>query len=251
MKAVNLVPAERRRGGVGAGRSGGLVYALLAGLAVLVLGVGGYVLAGNGVAQRKSELARVTREVSSAQAQLAATRPYNSFSALRLARVTTITQLTNSRFSWRTALDQLSRVLPGNVWLTSVVGTVQPGVNVQGASGGGGTSTIRTTQPVPALELMGCTTSQSEVSRLMSQLRLMDGVSRVSLASSDKTDAATGGGSSAAAAAPAAGAASGGDCRHGSSKVPQFQLVVFFGSAPAAAAATVATPGPAPTRATR
>ena len=65
VRAVNLIPADQRRGAGGlAGRSGGIVYVLTGGLAVLVaLGVV-YALAVNSVASRKTELASVTRQVA-------------------------------------------------------------------------------------------------------------------------------------------------------------------------------------------
>jgi hypothetical protein len=127
-------------------------------------------------------------------------------------------------------------VLPTNVWLTSLTGTVAPGVTFgSGGAAGGSTNQIRSQLQVPAIELVGCTTSQAEVSRVMTRLRLMDEVTRVSLASSEKVEGA------AAAQRPAGGRASGGaggdaDCRHGNAKFPRFELVVFFKAMPGAAA---------------
>jgi hypothetical protein len=63
----------------------------------------------------------------------------------------------------------------------------------------------------------------------MARLRTMRGVQRVSLATSEKAEGAAG---------PAgAGGASSADCRNGSSRFPQFELVVFF-DAPKSAQAT-------------
>ena len=61
VRAVNLIPAEERRGAGGlAGRSGGVVYVLVGGLAVLVvLGVI-YAFAVQSVADRKGQLASLT-----------------------------------------------------------------------------------------------------------------------------------------------------------------------------------------------
>jgi hypothetical protein len=71
----------------------------------------------------------------------------------------------------------------------------------------------------------------------MARLRTINRVQRVSLASSEKTENAAGGGS---AAGGGLGASSS-DCRNGSGRFPQFQLVIFF-KAPSGASAP-ASPG--------
>jgi hypothetical protein len=109
-----------------------------------------------------------------------------------------------------------------------VTGTVAPGVSLAGGAGG-----LRSALPLPALELSGCTVSQDAVARMMSRLRQVDGVQRVSLASSEKAEAG------------AAGGGPSGDCRMGSAKYPQFQMVIFL-SAPTPAT----TPGAASASAT-
>ena len=72
----------------------------------------------------------------------------------------------------------------------SLTGTV-------GGGGGGGGSGIRSSISSPAIELAGCTKSQPAVARVMSRLRNVQGVTRVSLSKSEKSDtaAASGGGS--------------------------------------------------------
>jgi len=118
-------------------------------------------------------------------------------------------------------------VIPDNVWLTSLLGTVTTGVTVEGAASGT-TSTLRTALPNPAIELTGCTTSHDGVVRLISRMRLIDSVQRVSLADSVKGDG-TGGGSGSS------------DCRYGHTNFPQFDLVIFFKPLPALPAATQST----------
>jgi hypothetical protein len=161
------------------------------------------------------------------QAQADATRPYRDFASLAQNRVETVRQLGKARFDWQRALDGLSKVIPDNVWLTSLLGTVTTGVNVEGASSGA-TNTLRSALPNPAIELTGCTTDHDSVARLISRMRLLDGVARVSLADSVKGDS---------------GASSGGssDCRYGHASFPQFDLVVFFDPIPAVPTATTST----------
>jgi Tfp pilus assembly protein PilN len=240
MRAVNLLPAELRPGGAGAGRSGGAVYGVLAVLGVLVIALAAYVLTANSVTRHRADLARASQEAALAQREAAALKPYRDFAALSRSRVQTVASLAASRFDWERTLRELSRVLPDDVWLTSLTATVAPGVTFDGASSSSNTGSLRGAVQAPALELLGCTTSQADVSRVMARLRLMHGVQRVALSASEKADTAGAGGAGATSTAGGSSAsgtagASGSDCRNGSSRFPQFQLVVFFRPLPGAA----------------
>jgi len=244
VRAVNLIPADERRGGAGgSGRSGGAVYVLLGVLAVAVLAVSAYVLTGNSVNDKTAELASASAKADSAEQQAAALKPYAEFAKLEQQRVATVKSLASSRFDWDRTLRQLSKVMPDNVWLASFLATVKPGVTVDGSAASGDTGNIRQASQNPAIEMIGCTTSQDEVARLMTRLRLMGGVDHVVLSSSEKATSNT-----AAASAPASGSdsagADSGDCRHGSNRFPQFSIVILFKSPPEPApAAGTGTPG--------
>lgn len=240
MKAVNLIPSDAPGGRTdAAGRSGGAVYLLLGVLAVLLVGVTAYVLAGNRVTEQRNKLAVLQTQASAAQQQAERLHPYVEFATIAQARVQTVRQLGAARFDWHRAFTDLSKVLPDNVWLTSVLGTVASGVSVGG--GGGGTNGLRSSLPDPAIELTGCTTSHEGVVRLVSHLRLLRGVERVSLADSVKADAISGGGGDSGGG----GGGSSDDCRHGHGDFPQFNIVIFFAPLPAAP-----SPAPAPAAAT-
>jgi Tfp pilus assembly protein PilN len=215
VKAVNLIPAETPGGG-GAPRAGSGVFVLLGVLAALVAGVSFYVLTSNTIADRRAQVTSLQAQASAAQATAASLQPYRDFAALAQSRVETVRQLGAARFDWHRAFSELATVIPGNVWLTSLLGTVAPGVSVDGAASGA-TSGLRATIPVPAIEMSGCTVSHDSVVQLISHLRLMDGVQRVSLADSSKD----GGGSG------------GGGCQNGHPSFPQFDLVIFFEPLPA------------------
>lgn len=247
MKAVNLIPVDQRRRGAGTpGRSGLGVYLLLGGLAAALAILSAYVLIGNTVKDRRAELAQVTNEAAQAQAQAQALKPYTDFSDLRQKRVQTVASLAQSRFDWDRALRQLARVLPDNVWLSSLTGTVAPGVTLESGGGGGDTSSIRTALNVPAFEIVGCVPSQADVARVMARLRQMEHVQRVALSSSEKSDSSAGAGGGGASASGGA-SSSDGDCRHGSPSFPRFSIVIFFDApAPATSSTATATPGQAP-----
>jgi len=232
MKAVNLIPAEERRGADGPGKSGGAIYVVLGALAMLVIAVTSATLTGRTVDDRTTELAGLEQQVVSQKQRIADLQAFASFTSLREKRVDTVKNLAASRFDWGAALHEVSRVVPKNVWLTQLTATGAPGVTVGGGSAGG----LRSALPGPAIELSGCTTSQPNVARTMSAMRRIDGVSQVSLSSSEKTES-TGTGSG------GGGSTGGGDCRQGRTKFPQFSLIVYFDTPAGAAAGMPATPG--------
>jgi len=235
VRPVNLIPAEAGRGG---SRSGIAPYVLLGALATLLVGVSFYVLTHNTIVERKAKVASLRSQVTAAQSEVDKLNAYRSFATLAQTRVETIRQLGRARFDWHRAMRDLSKVMPDNVWLTSLLGTVAPGVSVEGAAAGE-TGTLRSAVPAPAIEMTGCTTSHDNVVRLMSRLRLLTNVTRVALADTEKDPNNTG-------TSTGTGAGGGGgdsDCRHGHADFPKFDLVVFF--APLPAVPTVTSPATA------
>ena len=215
MKAVNLIPTDERGGsGISAGRSGGsvyLVFALLGGLAVFALLYG---LSAHQISSRKAQVASLHARTQQAQARATALAPYTSFAAMREQRVQAVTALVDSRFDWAHAFHELGRVLPANVSLTTLTGTVgsatgsTPGASSAGkttataaagsssSAAAGSSSPVTSATPpgsVPTFTIVGCATGQSEVALMLNRLRLIDGVSEVELQSSTKSGS-TGGG---------------------------------------------------------
>lgn len=220
MRAVNLIPADV----AGGGRASAGPALLLGGLAALLALVTVHVLTGNTINDRKSELASVHQQYVVAQAQADATRPYREFAALARARVDTVRQLGSARFDWHRAFADLATVIPDDVWLSSLTGTVTTGVNVAGGDAGGAGG-LRSAIPNPAITITGCSVSHEGVVRFISHLRLLHSVQRVSLADSSKDG--------------------GGDCQHGHTNFPEFHLVVFFMPIPAVAPPVTAQTGTA------
>ena len=125
MRAVNLIPAEQRGGAaVGAGRSEGGAYAvlgLLAGIAVLALLYG---MAHHQISSRRSEIASVTARAQQAQSAASQLAPYTSFISLREQRTQAVAQLVDSRFDWAHVFHEFGRVLPVDVSISSLTGTI-------------------------------------------------------------------------------------------------------------------------------
>jgi Tfp pilus assembly protein PilN len=269
MKAVNLIPAEERSGAnVGAGRSGGAVYAVLAllgGLAVMALLYG---RADHQISSRTAEVAALNTRAEQAQARAGALAPYTGFVQMREQREQAVSTLVDSRFDWAQTFRELGRVLPaGKVSLTSVDGTVGSGSSSGSASGAaakpptspatGATgaasatgaaagSTVTSATPpgsVPTFTLMGCAVSQAEVAVMLERLRLIDGVTEVSLQSSTQSSSSSAGGGSGS-----------GNCASGN---PAFTAQVVFDALPSipykpgASTATVAAASVSSTGAAR
>ena len=225
MKAVNLLPSEHRgapkaagpAAGAGPGKPAGEspfgAFAVLGALAFAVVALAAWILADNSVKDRQAELATLSAEHSKLSARAASLKPYAEFEQLATARVSTVKQLATSRFDWERALRDLSRAIPAGVHLSSLKGSVSK----EGAGG----SQLRSSIDSPAIELAGCTGSQTSVAKLMSRLRTVRGVTRVTLSKSDKDQTSTtSGGNAAAAGGPTT------LCRR--KGLPSFELILFF-----------------------
>jgi Tfp pilus assembly protein PilN len=232
MRAVNLIPADSRSGGARAGRSGGGAYAVLvvlAGLAVLALLYG---KAHHQVTSRRAEAASLSARAQSASAAADQLAPYTTFAALHEQREHAVSELVDARFDWAHAFQEISRVLPRDASIGSLEGTV--GSTSAGSSTSSSSASSTATAPassaatasaastatsstppgsVPTFTLTGCATSQQEVALTLQRLRLIDGVSNVTLQSS--TESAAGGSASSGA----------GKC---SPEVPAFTVQVAF-----------------------
>ena len=210
------------KGGIGA-------FIVLGALALVVAGVAGSVLANNVVKERTATLAQVSAKNDATVRRAAELKPYADFQTLAQERSATVQALAGARFDWEQSMRDLSRALPSNVYLSSLKGTV--GGNA--GSGGSGSGLRGALGSAPAIELAGCTRSQPAVATLMSRLRNVQGVTRVSLAKSEKstTGAASGSGGSAGSSVN--------PCGKGSP--PSFEIVVFFEKAAVADALANAT----------
>jgi Tfp pilus assembly protein PilN len=221
MRAVNLLPSDLRRAGSGGGSgSGAGAYALLAVLALALVLVAAWAVSSRQVTDREAEVARLNAEAQAAEQQAGSLASYEQTVKVAQTRRQSVVDLIKGRMDWASALEDVSRTVPANAWLTTMKATVAPGVSVEG----GDSNPLRAAETVPAIEITGCTTSQEDVSRLMSRLRAMKDVTRVGLATSEKNDSA------ATTQTDSASEGTTGDCTAGSSQRPKFNLVVFYGN---------------------
>ncbi|HSI81333.1 MAG TPA: hypothetical protein VK919_11865 [Solirubrobacterales bacterium] len=225
MRPVNLIPPEQRRGERTPLRTGPLAYVLVVGLALALAAVTAVVLTGNQIAERKAEVATLEVREAEARARAENLNAFAQFASLAEARFETVSSLARSRFDWERVLRELALVLPEDVWLVSLAGTVAPGVTVNGPD-----VALRSGVEGPALSIVGCGDGQEAVAGFIQALKDIDGVTRVGVASS-----ALPGGSSAAAG-------DGEDCRT-RDFISRFEVVAAFD---AVAVEPVAPPSPAP-----
>ncbi len=201
MKAVNLIPVERRVGaGVGLGRSQGGAYAVIALVGVFALLLFVYGKASHEISSDNSQAAKVTSEAEQARSDAGALARYNGLIAQSEARTTAAESLMDQRFDWSHALHELSRVLPSGVSIASLAGTIaateasKKAASASTSSSGSSTSgsasassSVSSATPagtVPSVILTGCANSQTVVAETLQRLRLITGVKEAQLTSS-------------------------------------------------------------------
>jgi Tfp pilus assembly protein PilN len=213
MRPVNLIPPEERPGGRKPLRSGPVAYILVGALALAVIAIVALLVTEGKVNDRKAEVTQLEAEQTTLTAKAQSLAAYTQFADAHEARLATITELADSRFDWARILHELSLVIPPDVRLTNLTGS--------GASGaGGGGSGMRAEIAGPALELSGCTTSQSAVAGFIEAMKNIDGVTRVGVPTATQTGESGG------------NATTAGTC--GGNRNTQFQAVIAFDAAPAA-----------------
>ena len=177
MKRINLLPQEQR---VKASRERGLLWAILILVAIVVaLGLV-YVWQNGQVNDKQAELDGLTAEVAAVQQQAAALAPYAEIQSTRTAMTQTARGIYDSRVSWATILQEVSLVIPENVRLQSLTGTV-PATMLPGPA----------TPPVagaaamtPDITFAGTSYTHKDVAEFMTRLGLIPQLTNVQLASS-------------------------------------------------------------------
>ncbi|HKZ12367.1 MAG TPA: PilN domain-containing protein [Solirubrobacterales bacterium] len=226
MRPVNLIPPEERPGGHKPLRSGPLAYIVVGALAAAVIAITALVLTENEVAESKAEVTQLQHEEARITAKAQELSAYTQFASVREQRLATVTSLADSRFDWARILHELALVMPTDVQLTSLSGNAAPGVGGAGAGIG-----MRSQIAGPALEMVGCASSQPAVADFIESIKSIDGVTRVGVPQS--TMSGEGGNATTA-----------GSC--GSGPSAQFQLIAAFDAAPVAPVETGEEVAPAP-----
>ena len=186
MKRIDLLPPEQR---VKASRERGLLWAILA-LVVIVVALGlVYMWQNSQVTAKQAELDGLTAETAAVQQQAAALAPYAAIQTTRTAMTQTAKGIYDSRVPWSTVLQEISLVIPENVRLQSLSGTVPttmlPGQAVPTTPGAVAAATTDVT-------FTGTTYTHQDVAEFMTRLGLIPQLSNVQLASSTGAAATVG-----------------------------------------------------------
>jgi len=236
MRPVNLIPAEERRGDHSELRTGPFTYILVGGLAVLMLALIAVAFTSKQISDRESEKAELETQLAEETAKAESLRAFADFRAVQETRTATVASLAQSRFDWERVIKELSLILPADVWLVNMTGTVSPAVSVAN----GAEVTIRDSVAGPALELIGCAPSEEAVAGLIAALEDIDGVTRVGVQESKQQESGD------QQAAPTTGSDEGADDCRTRDFIHRFQIVVAFDAVPTPETATTAPSVPAP-----
>jgi type IV pilus assembly protein PilM len=225
----DLRPAKARAAEFDAAPNARVAQVVCAVAAVVAAAIVYMVVITNQVSSGKERLAQINTELVTSEQQAAALKPYADFAQQTMARRTTVQQVASGRFTWDKSLRELSRIAPGDVWLTSAKGTLSSTTSVEGGSGSGGGG-LRGARTGPAFELAGCGKRESDVPKYMDRLYSMSGVEEVGF---EKTQRSSQPGNSAGA-----------ECT-GSKTASSFSLVTYFKETPETAAAAALAGGTA------
>jgi Tfp pilus assembly protein PilN len=234
MRPVNLIPPEDRRGDRAPMRAGNLSYVIVGGLAALLLAVVATAFTSKQISDREAEKQTLEQELAQATARADSLSAFTNFRTIQQTRTQTITSLAESRFDWERVIHELSLILPADISLVNLTGTVSPQVTVKDEAQVDGRDSVEG----PALELVGCAPSEDSVAAFMAALEDIDGVTRVGIAETQQNETTTGG------SAPTADGDTGIDeCRF-QDQITKFQLIVAFDevSTPGATSPSVPTP---------
>jgi Tfp pilus assembly protein PilN len=200
MRPVNLIPPDERRGDSAPLRTGSLIYVLLAGLGLLLLGIVVVALTSKQISDRTSEKSSLERQLASATQRANSVQAFTEFRTVQQNRAATVTSLAQSRFDWQRVLQELARVLPADVTICSLTGTVSQNVTMDSggssscSSGSSGGTSLRDQVAGPVLEIDGCASSQDAVAGFVAALQDIDGVTRVGLEHSGASQQQSGAG---------------------------------------------------------
>ncbi len=190
MQAVNLLPAYARPSSRWASLGNDLspkkaftAGGVAAGVAAVALG-GLYAHERSVVGGKRNALATTQARLTAVEAQAAPLKAAESQSQSELNAATAIDR---ARIPWETVLGGLSRVLPTQVYLTSLQASTPTPAGSAAAAPAAGTTTAPT-----GFSVSGVASSDVRVALVLDRLALMPWLSNVTLVSTSKNTSGTG-----------------------------------------------------------
>ena len=173
MRAVNLLPRDAKRAS-GAGQNVPAIVAACAGVLVVALLAGTYLMENSKVASAQRGLDAAKTELAATPLPPAAPKMLPLPPAVAAAQqplLAAVSSALSQRIAWDRILREFSLVLPTDVWLSSLTLTAPPPGPVSGTG----------------IELVGTTYSYGSVARLLSRLSLVPDLGQVNLASTSRS----------------------------------------------------------------
>lgn len=200
MRAVNLVPVDRRQAASGAATTEPAQIVLVVGLVVALLIAGGWAVLRHQTGQARTEAAAAAQRSAVANQRATALQPAVALQTERQARQQAVDKLAEERIDWGRVYARVAGVVPQRVRLTKVDAsstgaggeTAAPTGTAAAPSGAGGS---------PGLAVEACAGSQRLVARTLDGLRSLPDVQSVSLTSSTRGASGDGGGTACAGVA--------------------------------------------------
>jgi Tfp pilus assembly protein PilN len=189
MRAVNLLPPDRASSKSGGSRSSSIALPAIGVVTAAV--IAGLVFAvwttNSSVTSKQQQLDAIQAKI----AKLPQPAPAPTTASSVASRSSTVTSLVDARLPWDEFLGTFSRVLPENVWLSSLQASSAGAAATAAvdATTGSAAGAVPATPTAGAtnFSISGFTYSQPSVARLMRRLTLIPWISDVSLVSSSKT----------------------------------------------------------------
>ncbi len=117
MKRINLLPPEER---AKARRERGLMWVIVALVALIVVLGGIYLWQNNQVGDKEDEAAQLEADIAAVQTQAAALQQYAVLQTKRTEMTSTAKSIDAARVPWSTIFEEISLVIPENVRLQSL-----------------------------------------------------------------------------------------------------------------------------------
>jgi Tfp pilus assembly protein PilN len=191
MRAVNLLPREPKRS-----RTRLTAATQIAVVSPLVVGsvlAAGYLLASSKVNDKKATLQALQDELAALPAPSPEPQANPQLAVQRDQRIVALSAALQGRLAWDRLLREISAVLPGDVWLTTLsaqspqraIATAAPVTTSTTTTSSTTTGTTTTPAPTPPptgpLNLSGYTYSQEGVARFLSRLAVVPALQNVKL----------------------------------------------------------------------
>jgi Tfp pilus assembly protein PilN len=191
MRAVNLLPRQQVQQKRERTTNPVPFVAGIGGAAVVLALVGGFLLA-NRSADRQRQALNTARAVLAATPEHHVSAKTNAFRSAVLSqreeRSLALAAAIGKRVAWDRILRRITLVTPGDVWLSSVSGTM-PIDSASAVVGAAATTSTSALPPTPtALTIEGSTYSQAGVARLLERLQVLPDLKNVQLTSSEKQE---------------------------------------------------------------